>query len=73
MLNKLQWSSLAERPAKDKVKTVYKIMNNLVAIPFVPPYFYPATCITTRGHNCKLYVQTPRVDAYKFSFFVSAV
>ena len=73
MLERLSWPSLEQRRDQSKQVMVYKSKNDLIAIPFEPPYFSSAANSRTRGHSCKLLTHPCRVDAYKFFFFPSIV
>ncbi|XP_072032894.1 uncharacterized protein [Amphiura filiformis] len=72
MLENLQWQSLNERRAHNKVTMLYRIVHGLVAIPSGPPYFIPATN-TTRGHHLQFRQQHCRIQSYQFSFFPSVI
>ena len=71
MLQQLQWRSLFERRAQNKVLIIYKIMNGLVAIPAAPPYMHSAS--GTRGHDLQLRQHHCRIQTYQHSFFPSVV
>ena len=71
MQTQLGWDTLQERRAKAKVKTLYKIVNNLLDVP-IPPEFSRHSR-NTRGHDLRFIIPTPRVQCFKFSFFPSAM
>ena len=72
MLNELRWPSLKERRAHAKMAFMWRIVNNLVAIPIAPPYLYPSFH-SLRGHQLRFSQQHCRIQAYQHSFFPSAV
>ena len=72
MLSELQWSSLRERRAHAKVTFMWRIVNNLVAIPIQPPYLYPSS-VPHRGHQHRFFQQHCRIQTYQHSFFPSTV
>ena len=72
MLQDLQWSTLRERRAHNKAVMMYRIVNDLVAIPSGPPILIPPGD-STRGH-CLQFVQLHcRILAYQHSFFPSGI
>ena len=73
LIGRLSWPSLEHRRNQAKQVMVFKSKNDLVSIPFEPPYFSSATNFRTRGHSCKLLTHPCRVDAHKYSFFPSIV
>lgn len=73
MLERLSWPTLELRRNHAKLSMVYKSKNDLISIPFEPPYFTRPPHSRTRGHSCKLLTHASRIDAYKFSFFPSIV
>ena len=66
MLNRLQWDTLAHRRAKAKVTMLYRVVNQLVAIP-VEQYLRPSATYT-RGHDQKFFMGYCRTNTMKFSF-----
>lgn len=70
MLNQLRWTTLADRRKKAKVTMVYKLFNNLIAIPAVPPYITLSArnteALQLQQHHC-------RILSYQWSFFPSVV
>ena len=69
MIADLGWESLAERRAKAKVAMTYEIMNGLVDIPKTK--FTESNCTNTRNQG-KFLIPYCRINAYKYSFFLSA-
>ena len=70
MLHQLQWPTLQERRAENKVIMMFQIVNNLVAIPtecLIP------TAATVRGHNHRYLVPCARTDTYQRSFFPDTI
>ncbi|XP_072048705.1 uncharacterized protein [Amphiura filiformis] len=72
MLEDLQWKTLYERRAHNKVIMLYRIVYGLVAIPSGPPLFIPST-VSTRGHPMQYRQQHCRILAYQHSFFPSTI
>lgn len=72
MLQDLQWKTMNERRAHNKVIMLYRIVHGLVAIPPGQPYFTP-TSVSTRGHAMQFQQQHCRILAYQHSFFPSVV
>ena len=70
MLHQLQWQTLQERRAVNKVIMMYRIVNNLVAIPST--YMIP-TAVTVRGHNHRFLIPYCRTQIYKHSFFPDTI
>ena len=70
MCNRLQWDTLAHRRAKAKVTVLYRVVNQLVAIP-VEQYLRPSAT-NTRGHDQKFFIGYCRTNTMKFSFFPDA-
>ena len=63
MLNKLDLMLLKDRRFWSKSILMYKILNNLIDIPFC--YFIPSLHSLRRGY----YIQFPtRIDSFNFSF-----
>ena len=70
LLHQLQWPTLQERRATNKVIMMYRIVNHLVAIPtscLIP------TAATLRGHNQRFLVPFARTQLYQYSFFPDAI
>ena len=63
MMHTLQWEPLAERRAKAKVTMLYRIANNLVALP-LNQYLKPSAT-NTRGHDYRLFIPYCRTKHLK--------
>ena len=72
MIKDLQWQSLHERRAHNKVVLMYRIVYGLIAIPAAPPFLYPSD-EPTRGHHLQFKRQHCRILSYQHSFFPSAI
>lgn len=67
MISKLKWPSLSSRRAVSRLTMVYRIMNNLVAIP--PDTFFTINSSKTRkNHNMCFQTYRPRGNIDKFAF-----
>ena len=73
MLRELRWPTLRERRAHAKMTSMYSIVNNLIAIPVKPPYFFPLSTDYHRGHQYRFRQQHCRIQTYQHSFFPSSV
>ena len=71
MLETLKWPLLQQRRAQAKAVMMYRIVNGLVAIPANKHLIN--TQSRTRGHETKFLQPFTRVQAYKQSFFPSAI
>ena len=71
MLKQLDWSSLQLRRLQAKATMMYRIVNNLIAIP-MDPHLTPIQT-ATRGHDIRFRQPHTRVQAYKYSYFPSAI
>ena len=71
MLLRLGWPSLEQRREIAKATMMYKILHNIVAVPF-DRYRAPIT-IPTRGHSQRFHQVAAHVNAYLCSFFPSAI
>ena len=71
MLNSLNWPTLQRRREQAKAIMMYRIVNGLVAIP-ASQHLVPALS-RTRGHDLRFLQPHNRVQAYKHSFFPSAI
>ena len=71
MLTQLQWTSLEERRAQQKVCMVYSIVHNLIDIP-PNTYFIQTTGPSTRGNPDKFQIPYARNQVYQKSFFPDA-
>ena len=70
MMHTLQWEPLAERRAKAKVTMLYRIANNLVALP-LNQYLKPSAT-NTRGHDYWLFIPYCRTNTLRHVFFPDA-
>ena len=70
MLKNLQWQTLHQRRAHNKVITIYRILNKLTAI---PSDLLIKTNTISRAHSLSLQIPHTRTDIYKSSFFPSAI
>ena len=70
MLHQLQWPTLQERRAESKVIMMFRIVNNLVAIP--NECLIPTEAIV-RGYNHRYLVPYARTDTYQRSFFPDTI
>ena len=68
---RLGWPSLRARRLQAKAVMMYRIVNNLVAIPENVHLTRRET--STRGHNARFLQPHTRVRAYKHSFFPSTI
>ena len=72
MLRRLEWELLQHRRMKLRLTLMYKIINQLVAIP-VDPHFKPVTR-RTRSHHSLKFQQISTTKAYhQASFFISTI
>ena len=55
----------------EKIRNIYRIVNDLVEIP--ADQYLTAAGVSTRGHQQRFLVQYCSINAYKGSFFLSAV
>ena len=73
MIQSLKWNSLSTRRNISRLIILYKILHQTVDVTlpdYILPYSYSAI---TRGHNLRLKVPLPRINAYKYSFFTNVV
>ena len=68
---RLGWPTLRARRLQGKAVMMYRIVNNLVAIPENVHLTRRET--STRGHNARFLQPNTRVRAYKHSFFPSTI
>ena len=68
MLESLSWRRLDLRRIDARLSLLYKITNDLVAIP-IQPYLSPITRPTRTSHNLAFRQISTSKDFYKFSFF----
>ncbi|XP_072179000.1 uncharacterized protein [Diadema setosum] len=71
MLNKLQWDTLQERRAQQRVYMMYSILNGLVDLPVT--YFIPVAGPSTRGNPYKLQVPFARTHLFQSTFYPDAI
>ena len=71
MLQELGSEDLKSRREQKKVAMMYRIVNNFVEIP--ADQYLTATGVSTRGHQQSFLVPYCSINAYKGSFFPSAV
>ena len=71
MIQNLGWEELQYRREQCKTVMMYRIINNLVDIPAEKYLVYSGT--STRGHETRFLVPYCSVNAYKSSFFPSAI
>ena len=71
MLQELGWEDLQSRRGQNKVAMMYRIVNNLVELP--TDQYLTAAGVSTSGHQQRFLVQYCSINAYKGSFFPSAV
>ena len=71
MIGSLKWPLLQQRRANAKAVLVYRIVNGLVAIP--ANKYLVVTGSQTRWHETRFINPFTRVQAYKHSFFPSAI
>ncbi|XP_071492986.1 uncharacterized protein [Diadema antillarum] len=71
MLNKLQWSTLQERRAQQRVYMMYSILNGLVDLPVT--YFIPVAGPSKRGNPHKLQVPFARTHLFQSTFYPDAI
>ena len=68
----LNWPSLTILRKRDRLCTMYKILNNLAAIN-PQSYLSFSTSVTRRKNDLKLNVFSPSVNRFKYSFFPRTV
>ena len=70
MMNELNWKLLASRRREKRLVLLYKIVNNLVAIPPDEHFAYKAHSNRSKTTNSKLIeVKHCDIDTYRYSFF----
>ena len=72
MLQTLGWETLQERRAKCSVVFMYKILNQMIAVP-ATPYFVPAYDATRGLRVHKLLTVQGRTDYHRASYFVRVI
>ena len=70
MMKELGWQALAERRAKAKAVMMYKIQNNLIAI---PQHLFQNYSRHSRRSQAVFILPFCRTDCYKFSFVPTSV
>ena len=71
MIADLGWETLYHRRANAKLVMMYRITYGLIDIPG-PAFLHPST-LRTRGNTLRYLVPYNRIDAYRHSFFPSAI
>ena len=71
MIADLGWETLCHRRANAKLVMMYRITYGLIDIPG-PAFLHPST-LRTRGNTLRYLVPYSRTDAYRHSFFPSAI
>ena len=70
MLNDLNWTPLHERRRENRLLMLFKILNNLVAIPPDKHIKFKNKKYNLRSnHSKEIILKNPDVDSYKYSFF----
>ena len=67
MMKELNWKSLQTRRREQRLTLLFKIINNLVAIP-PDNYVTFNTRVIRNRHNRQIRVKSPNNNSYKFSF-----
>ena len=70
MLNQLNWPTLQHRRNQAKLHMFYKIINNLISVPYD---HLSQTSTTTRGHSMRYIQLAARTNTYLHSFFPSTI
>ena len=69
ILHHLKWPSLEQRRLEQRLTVMFKIQNDLIAIP-IPDYVQrQKTSHTRQYHPAKFRVMAPKSNTYKFSYF----
>ena len=68
MMTDLKWKPLQQRRREHRLTLLYKIINNLVAIP-KDDYIEFNTRDSRHGHSKQILFKIPDIDAYKYSYF----
>ena len=70
MLNDLNWTPLHERRRENRLLMLFKILNNLVAIPPDKHIKFKNKKYNLRSnHSREIILKNSEIDSYKFSFF----
>ena len=72
MLEELDWESLENRGVKLQLTLLYKVVNDLVAIP-CDTYLTPMSSRTRSSHTKKFRQYSTKTNGYKYSFFPRTV
>ena len=72
IVRSLKWDTLETRRAVKDVTMWHKVVNNQVQLPF-PPTVLPKPRLNYQDHPLAYLHIRPRIDAYKFSFFVRTI
>ena len=72
LVESLQWDTLEVRRNVKDVTMWYKIHNHLIQLPF-PPTVLPKPRLSRNDHPLAYLQVWPRVDAFKYSYFVRTV
>ena len=72
MMQKL-WPTLKQRRNESKLVMMYKVIHGHVHIQSILPLVQSFSNGVTRGHHNKYLQPATRTDAYKHSFFPSAI
>ena len=67
MMKELNWKPLHTRRRENRLALMFKIINNLVAIP-ADNYISFNTRETRNKHSMQIKVKSPNIDCYKYSF-----
>jgi hypothetical protein len=71
LLNKLQWKTLSDRRREDRLVLMYKIINDLIAIP--AENYITHSKYTRTSNSKKINLYSCKTDIYKNSFFPKSV
>ena len=70
MMQELNWTPLKERRCESRLIMLFKILNNLVAIPPDKHIKFKSKKYNLRSnHSKEIILKNPDVDSYKYSFF----
>ena len=73
MMQKLNWPTLKQHRNESKLVMMYKVIHGHVHIQSILPLVQSFSNGVTRGHHNKYLQPATRTDAYKHSFFPSAI
>ena len=71
-LSELNWQSLQQRRTYLNQCQTFKVLNGMGCIDFAKYWSYSGAQQTRFWHTCTLQIVSSRINAYRFSFFVSA-